>query len=312
MTKHIIKITLPTDENGLIGRECPSCKKYFKIKLGTGLPTQYCHCPYCDYEDDQSSFRTQDQIDYANSLVRKIAYNNYVSPILDDFENSLKRRNKKASGGLLKITFKSNRTKPFLPIKYYNELELETKLICDACGLEFAIYGVFSKCPDCNKLNAFSVFEKSIEVSQKQFNLFSETKNDEDICQVNLKFILSNAIGSFDALGKELRKRYPDKFPGKPRNLFQNLESFCEVLENNFNYNIKNEFSNEFNLLFLMFQIRHIFEHNMGVIDEDFIVKLPQYNHLIGRKYTLKKDEIAQFLDILLKLSKIVKKILLI
>ena len=42
----------------------------------------------------------------------------------------------------------------------------------------------------------------------------------------NLKFILSNAISSFDGLGKELRKKLVGQFPDKPKNLFQNMTNY--------------------------------------------------------------------------------------
>jgi hypothetical protein len=46
-----IHIQIPSDEDGLVGRECPQsdCLVYFKIKLGTGLKGEGlpCHCPYC-------------------------------------------------------------------------------------------------------------------------------------------------------------------------------------------------------------------------------------------------------------------------
>lgn len=47
-----------------------------------------------------------------------------------------------------------------------------------------------------------------------------------------------------------------------------------------------------------MFQVRHIYEHNAGVIDNDFIKKLPDYSSLFGRKYPLTGDEISKFLYI--------------
>lgn len=44
-------ISIPPDENGLIGRECPepNCESYFKIQPGTGLKGEDlpCHCPDC-------------------------------------------------------------------------------------------------------------------------------------------------------------------------------------------------------------------------------------------------------------------------
>jgi rRNA maturation endonuclease Nob1 len=52
MTKRTFTIQLPTDSNGLVGRQCTKidCSKYFKVKPGTGLskPTQ-AFCPYCGH-----------------------------------------------------------------------------------------------------------------------------------------------------------------------------------------------------------------------------------------------------------------------
>lgn len=49
-----------------------------------------------------------------------------------------------------------------------------------------------------------------------------------------------------------------------------------------------------------MFQARHIYEHNVGVMDDDFVRKVPNLRHLKGRKYPLKQDEIGKFLAVVL------------
>jgi len=306
MSKHTFQISIPKDDDGFIGRECLECKRYFKLRLGTGLPTQHCHCPYCEYEGDQNTFWTQDQLDYAQSVGKQIAYEQFVEPLLDDLAKSFKKLESSTRGGFLQIKVNTTRTKPFFPIKYYNESELETHLTCDNCRLEFAIYGVFSRCPDCSQLNAFSVFQKSIEVCKKQIELFSLFQNDKDVELANLKFILGNAISSFDGLGKELRKKLDGKFPDKPKNLFQNIDELEKILLQNFNLDIKTNLSN-FLFLRQMFQVRHIFEHNMGVIDADFIKKVPSLSHLVDRKYPLTLNEVQLFLNLLTDLGKIIE-----
>lgn len=306
MSKHTFQISIPKDEDGYIGRECLECKRYFKLKLGTGLPTQYCHCPYCEYEGDQNTFWTQDQLDYVQSLGKQIAYEKLVEPLLDNLTKSFKNLESSTRGGFLQIKVNTTRTKPFFPIKYYNESELETLLTCDNCKLEFAIYGVFSRCPDCSHLNAFSIFQKSIEVCKKQIELFSQFPHDKDVELANLKFILSNAISSFDGLGKELRKKLIGKFPDKPKNLFQNIDELEKVLLQNFTLDIKTQLSN-FPFLRQMFQVRHVFEHNMGVVDNDFIKKVPALNYLIDRKYPLTLTEVQTFLGLLIDLGRIIE-----
>ena len=40
-----------------------------------------------------------------------------------------------------------------------------------------------------------------------------------------------------------------------------------------------------------MFQVRHIFEHNGGVVDDDFCRTVPGMNHLVGRRYPLNRSD---------------------
>jgi Zn finger protein HypA/HybF involved in hydrogenase expression len=46
-------VTLSTDEEGYVGRECPKteCEGCFKIRTGTGLKGKDlpCSCPYCGH-----------------------------------------------------------------------------------------------------------------------------------------------------------------------------------------------------------------------------------------------------------------------
>jgi len=309
MTRHTFNIEIPKDENGFVGRECLECKKYFKLKPGTGLPTKHCHCPYCDYEGDQNTFFTPDQLEYANSVGRKMAYEKVINPLLDDFSKSLKKLERSTKGGFLQVKVSHKRQRPYFPIKTYDELELETNITCDNCGLDFAIYGVFSQCPDCNELNAFSIFQKSLDVSRKQFELFEKFENDKEVEQTNLKFIVSNVISSFDALGKEIRRNYPQKFPVKPRNLFQNLNELEKVFAKSYSVKLEEQIE-DFEFIQLMFQVRHIHEHNMGVVDDDFVRKTSGYKGQIGRKYLLVAKEVETFLSGMNKFVKAIEGII--
>ena len=46
-----------------------------------------------------------------------------------------------------------------------------------------------------------------------------------------------------------------------------------------------------------MFQVRHIYEHNAGIIDDEFVRNPLTFNSQKGRKYPLNKLEIDSFLD---------------
>lgn len=293
-----IEVSLPPDEHGFTGRECPRCHKYFKVKFGTGLPTSTCQCPYCGYTGNHHEFDTKDQIEYAKSVAIREAMERIIEPELRKLERSFKELERATRGGFIQIKVETRRSPRVFPLSYYQEKKVETHVTCDNCGLEFAIYGVFAGCPDCGKLNAAIVFKKSIEVARKRIQLVDSIKDDVDLQNAILEDAISGGVSAFDALGKALKSRYPDIFPQRPKNLFQNLEALSRALSRSVEKNLSDMVGKEnYDFLSKMFQVRHIFEHRLGVIDDNFARKVPNLAHLKGRKYPLKRDEIEKFLD---------------
>lgn len=303
MSDITVSISIPLDDNGMMGRECLECERYFKLKPGTGLETNHTYCPYCDYHGKSDTFWTKAQLEYAKSIAMKEAFRKIVKPSLDKLERSFKQLERSSRNGLIQFKVKSSGNNFIFPIKYYSEEELETKIACDNCGLEFSIYGVFSTCPDCNELNAFLIYDKSLDVINKKIEIFSKPEIPEEIVEMSLGSVISSCVSAFDGLGKELRKRKPDKYPKRPNNLFQNLFQLNKELNN-----LISENHSEYSLLLKLFQVRHLNEHNMGVIDDDFINKIPNYGHLKGRKYKLEIQEVHNFLNSMKELGTIVKK----
>lgn len=298
-----ISIDIPLDENGMLGRECNECKRYFKLKPGTGLQTTYCHCPYCDYEGESDTFWTEAQIKYAESMAMNQAFKMVIKPSMDQLFKSFKDLERRSKNSLLQFKVKVSGKEISFPVKYYTEQDIETTIECNNCGLIFSVYGVFARCPDCSELNAFLIYKKSLEIIQKQYEISQKPEIPTVLKDQTLVSVLNSAISVFDSLGKELRKRKPDKYPLKPKNLFQNLR----VLNTSIGEIISNQLSN-YSRLDLMFQVRHIYEHNMGVIDEDFIKALPEYSDYVGRKYKISENDVKDFLQSMFDLGKIIEE----
>jgi len=295
----IISISIPLDNDGKIGRECSNCKKYFKLKPGTGLSTSVCNCPYCEYQGESDSFNTADQIEYAKSK----AVGNVFNEVIGEVNNMFKDLEKTSKNSFINFEIETSISGFPYPIKYYSEIDLETNVICDNCGLNFSIYGVFAKCPDCNKMNAFLMFDKSIEVTKKQYAFISKSELPKEDVEFILSSVLSGCVSAFDALGKEIVRQNVSLFSNQPKNLFQKIK----VLNDKLDDLIKNEHTN-YDFLIEYFQVRHIYEHNMGVIDEDFIKNIPGYDNQFGRKYTLHSNNILKFINAIEELKIIVQK----
>lgn len=286
-----ISVEFPTDDQGLVGRECPNCGEYFKLKPGTGLATPSCTCPYCEHTSESGEFFTQDQIEYLQSVAAK----RFIEPVLRDFQEGLKRL-ETSSNAFFQIRVSGEAID--FPIKYFSERDVETNVICDNCGLVFAVYGVFARCPDCTRLTSMSIFKKSLEVARKRLELVDRIPpSEKDLTDALLSDTLSAGVAAFDSLGKRLRGEYPSLLPSKPHNLFQNLDSLSAALKSSVGSSLENILGvNEYAEVYELFQVRHLWDHSFGEIDEDFITKTQTDRAMLRKKYELSKEQVLTFL----------------
>lgn len=291
-----ISVGIPTDDRGLVGRECPSCGGYFKVKFGTGLKVSYQICPYCNHKDEGNKFVTKQQV----GLMQSTIANKIVAPMLNEFSQSLKKLESRSRYGSVKVTTDTIS----YPIKSYQERILETDVTCNNCGLEFSIYGVFSNCPDCGMLNAKVIFVKNIDLNLVKLSLSTSDSISSDMSKELIKSALIDSVSIFDSLGKALKEKYPDKFFSKPKNLFQNINKLNSSLIQHFNKGIDDLLTlQESELLKKMFQVRHVYIHSAGVVDSDFVEKLPEFSFMKGKIYKLNDEETKLFIKHLKKLG---------
>ena len=274
-------ITLTPDEDGFIGRECPSCERYFKVRPGTGLTEQtFTYCPYCENKDDANAFATKEQVAFAQSLAMRA--------LTGQLNQSLARLNKTIGGGLvqMKIT-----TQPAdePPVAAYQEARLETPVTCSNCSLEYKVYGVFASCPDCGTHNTKEIFTATLSTLRGQLdNATDDTRAD----------ILKNAIGAFDAFGKATTERTFGTATG-----FQNLQRAEAALQSQQRSLRAHTTREEWVFLTRAFQKRHALVHNLGVIDEQYLQRCRDTDAMLGHKVRLNNDEVERTLDLLERLA---------
>lgn len=277
-------ISLKTDEDGLTGMECPKCEKYFKIKFGTGLPTATeCHCPYCNHIAPQNQFFTKDQIEYAKSVA--------VNKIISELHKSLKKlemKPKRNSFISIGITVKGRPTS----ITYYSEKDLEEKLKCNNCTLEYAIYGTFGYCPDCGIHNSLQILNKNFDLILKILSL--STSQEIEVVNKLIENSLENIISCFDGFGREYLSKMNCDIS------MQNIKNTRQKIIEIFKIDIfKNLDENKIQFIIEQFQKRHLFAHKMGVADEEYIKKTGLSSSIIGKKITTTEEEIKELILLL-------------
>jgi hypothetical protein len=298
------KISIPTDGNGLTGRECPvkDCLGYFKVKFGTGLKGDNipCVCPYCGHRGHHDTFWTQEQLQYAQSIAMREVSDLMVQE-LKKMEFNIPARGAFGIGISMKV-------EPGLqhPIRCYREKKLETEVTCSSCTLEYAIYGVFGYCPDCGMHNSFQILEKNLELAEKELRLAADMR-DGDLRTHLIGDALENAVSAFDGFGRKAAESHKSlsSHSQKASTLsFQNLTNADGNVRALFGFGLSDGVTaDEWKLLVRCFQKRHLLAHRMGVIDEKYVAAVNDPAARVGRKITIESSEVSSLLSAVNKLG---------
>lgn len=298
-----IKINIPTDEYGLVGRECPkpNCEGYFKIKLGTGIQYEApCICPYCGHSADPSEFWTKDQIAYARSIMVK-EVNKALKKDIKEWDKDLRRQSRN-SFIKLSVDFRERH----YPIHYYREQSLETRLECQNCGLVYSIFGIFSYCPDCGTHNSIQILKSNLELVAKEIELANNIE-DKSLSNTLISDALENSVSAFDGFGRESCRIYAkvSRNPKQAQNMsFQALKKTNERIQSLFGFDLSQGISEDDWIFVLQcFEKRHLLAHKMGIVDAVYIEATNDSQAVIGRKVNIKSEEVIRLTKQLDKLG---------
>lgn len=275
-------VSIKPDEEGYVGRECPTCEKYFKIKPGTGiLGFTDCYCPYCQHFGPQDEFWTKQQIEYAQSVA--------LNKISGDLLKTMKKMERKPKRNQFISIGISVKGKP-TPITYYTENELEEKVTCERCTLDYTIYGAFGYCPDCGTHNSKQIVYANFDLVLKILKLAESA--ELELKDKLIENALEDCISAFDGFAREHCSQLYSKLS------FQNISAAKDKLIKEHNFDISDGLENEqWEFVATQFQKRHLLAHKMGVVDEDFIKKTNSDREIVGRKVSIAEPDVTELIQ---------------
>jgi len=137
-----ISIDLPTDDDGMLPRQCPTCERTFAIHRSTYREQHYLNlrCPYCGWIAEFDQFLTDEQADFAEATAeneaRELAESELEEALSDIF------------GTVDDLDFgRQSVPSPHLDVPM-------TSRTCDNCGFRYHIaasYQDASRCPVCRE-----------------------------------------------------------------------------------------------------------------------------------------------------------------
>jgi len=119
-----ISFSLPTDSDGFLSQECPTCKRRFKVVLGDGSDQPIAYCPYCPHHG-AGCWWTREQADYWTSVAVETA----MMPRLNQMA---KKFNSSTGSGLLTVRMGVKQSpKSPQPIEHDSEMPM---YVFECCG----------------------------------------------------------------------------------------------------------------------------------------------------------------------------------
>lgn len=265
------QVLLISDREGLFGRICPSCKKYFRTQsLGPSM-----HCPYCGHTGSFTTFFTANQLRYTQAVMEAYLFSEEeeVTIDLDHIIDSLP----------------DNKSNPFV----YSEERQQRRVKCN-CGNVYDILGEYGLCPYCNKRNSLKVFEERVQKLEERL----------DPSQAELVDILKNCVSDFEGLANDLRDQLLRIPATKKRKTdlakinFQNVLDANEKLKNWFDIDFLGLSADDKTFLNRSFNRRHLFTHKSGVVDDVYLNRTGDTTVRLGQKLSITSEEVKKLLDL--------------
>lgn len=309
-----LPITFQPDEKGYFDRECPNenCLYTFKVFMADWqekISDDEVHCPRCGHIDSAEKWWTQKQLadmqnhagNWAESYVQ-----NELDKVFRDIEKSTKRNK------YLKITYKPGRRISFANNPLGQSPEWDKEIQCSECHVKYSVIGAAYFCPCCGHNSIDQTFEDSLDSLEAMIGWLSELETSlsrskgadvaRAICQTMLENSLGDVVSAFQKFA-EMNYRKISQKPVRP-NDFQNVERgdqlFLEACGTGYRSWLVD---GERSYMNLMFQRRHVLEHNGGLVDEQYIRKSGDISYDIGQRLVVTEEHTKLLIEIIRKLA---------
>lgn len=313
-------VPLPTDDDGMVGRECPQedCQpRYFKItpreepsmddttkEAATDSElADRLYCPYCGHQVGFHDFTTRDQLEWVKSMMIRDIHRT----IQDIFSRSFRQSTSSGSSPFsIRLTYKPGS----LPsVRHYAEKKLKRIVECDQCGSKYAVYGISISCPRCGRGNLRLHLQRSIEIIKALLEMKSAvvTQSGNEAGYHLLGNCLEDCVSLFEGFLKiiysqALRFSVMDdvrqqKLSGL-RNSFQSLSRAENIFQSDLSWGLLADIPQSERIFGeLQFAKRHVITHNLGLVDERFLTQAQTWQET-GQEVQIEPHEITTLLNL--------------
>lgn len=282
-----------SDVQGMWGRNCPACEKYFRSEQIVGDTT----CPYCSVIAPDLAFVSKDQ-------------KRYLTVCYDAFANAHMKK-QTTSIDLAEITDEKSAW-------HYSEEKQQLIFKCQntRCKCRTDVLGEYAFCPRCGQSNAAERFFEASGAELTRLEPVRASVTDRHEREVVWEQMTTGAVSRLEALAKHLRKvllLFP-MTPNRRKQLqqlnFQKASEADTLLREWFDIGFfewpgddeapKSQITTEDQeFIRKMIQKRHILIHNGGIVDEEYIRLAGDMTVRLDERIRIRSNETKRFLTLI-------------
>ena len=284
----LIPVWMISDKEGLFGRTCSECKSYFR----SDCVTEDTACPYCGHWDNCVAFITPNHQEfitqYCKLFIEALEQQKELIVNLNEFIDSL-ADNK--------------------PTWIYSEERQQNRFSCKNCGTIVDVLGDYAGCPKCGRRNYKEVIEEKFHELERQFHAAFENSEGRQEREVEWEKLL-RCVSEFEAMSNDLRGHLL-RLPTTPKRRgdlgtlsFQRILKVNEALNNWFGFEILQGISpNDREFINMMFNRRHVFTHNAGRVDQEYLNNTHDTSVRLNQKIRLRSNEIKRLIPLVRRVA---------
>lgn len=312
-----VSIRLELDDKGYLDRKCPSddCGITFKVMFEDWrdiVRDKEVFCPLCRHDAKASEWNTPEQSEY----IRKIGTAYIQKELGHAFQSDAQRFNRSQNRNSfikMSMSYKSGHIPIPVPA---NAADIMTQeFTCEECNCRYASIGAAFFCPSCGHNSILDTFANSVETVTKTLAAIPAIRAaltdsiDENVAEDSIRHICENGlvkiVSSFQRYAEACFHKLPNSrsFTVR-RNLFQRLAKSDAIWRDATGTGYTNLIDNdEYQMLSLYFQQRHVLAHLDGIVDQQYIDRSNDQRFDVGQRLIVTETNVSKLATVINKLA---------
>jgi hypothetical protein len=295
----VFRVSIPLDDDGHFGRQCPGCRRLFRVAYEDydRLPEDLrLWCVYCGRHDDHSEFLTEQQRERAIRAGTDYG-EQVVGQMLDRAFKGVARRSRNS---MFSISYRSTPFHPS-PLPSIDEERLVRERVCEGCNLHYAVFGEHRFCPVCGplpplvaaldalgaevvRLDALGAISADAQAALREQGVLDRTYVDT----------IKNLVGIVEALAERVFRQAvasaDEVLKGKGK-IFQRLDDWSNLFVA---YGLRDPrvaLGDDWHTLQRTWAARHVFTHCDGIVDDRYLASVPGSRLQVGQRLRVTEAE---------------------